>query len=91
MSAWFVGYAESTNIRRRYILIGTLKALKLRDRWILRHYTSYGFIIGLFGCLFGVTLGYGLAVVIISPGGFPISLFSVSMLLLECFTIWLSQ
>ena len=91
MSAWFVGYAESTNIRRRYILIGTLKALKLRDRWILRHYTSYGFIIGLFGCLFGVTLGYGLAVVIISPGGFPTSLFSVSMLLLECFTIWLSQ
>lgn len=49
--------------------IGTLKALGFRDRRILRHYTSYGFIIGLFGCLLGVTLGYGLAAVIISPGG----------------------
>ncbi len=49
--------------------IGTLKALGFRNRRILRHYTSYGFIIGLFGCLLGVTLGYGLAAVIISPGG----------------------
>ena len=49
--------------------IGTLKALGFRNRRILRHYTSYGFIIGLCGCLLGVTLGYGLAAVIISPGG----------------------
>ena len=49
--------------------IGTLKALGFRDRRILRHYTSYGFIIGVFGCLLGVTLGYGLAAIIISPGG----------------------
>lgn len=49
--------------------IGTLKALGFRDRRILRHYTSYGFIIGLFGCLLGVALGYGLAAIIISPSG----------------------
>lgn len=49
--------------------IGTLKALGFRDRRILLHYTSYGFVIGLLGCLLGVTLGYGLAAVIISPGG----------------------
>lgn len=49
--------------------IGTLKALGFRDRRILRHYTSYGFLIGLSGCLLGVMLGYGLAAIIISPGG----------------------
>lgn len=49
--------------------IGTLKALGFRDRRILRHYTSYGFVIGLFGCILGVALGYGLASVIISPNG----------------------
>ncbi len=49
--------------------IGTLKALGFRDRRILRHYTLYGLIIGLFGCLLGVTLGYGLAAIIISPSG----------------------
>ncbi|MBS6474460.1 MAG: ABC transporter permease [Clostridiales bacterium] len=49
--------------------IGTLKALGFRDRRILRHYTSYGFVIGVFGCLLGIALGYGLAAVIISPNG----------------------
>lgn len=49
--------------------IGTLKALGFRDRRILRHYTSYGFLIGFFGVLLGVTLGYGLAAIIISPNG----------------------
>lgn len=49
--------------------IGTLKALGFRDRRILLHYTSYGFIIGLLGCLLGITLGYGLAAIIISPSG----------------------
>ncbi len=49
--------------------IGTLKALGFRDRRILRHYTSYGFIIGLSGCLLGVALGYGIAAIVISPNG----------------------
>lgn len=49
--------------------IGTLKALGFRDRKILIHYTSYGFMIGLFGCLLGVILGYGIAAIVISPNG----------------------
>lgn len=49
--------------------IGTLKALGFRDYKILIHYTSYGFMIGLTGCLLGVALGYGIAAVIISPNG----------------------
>ncbi len=49
--------------------IGTLKALGFRDRRILWHYTSYGFIIGLLGCVLGVALGYGIAAVVISPNG----------------------
>lgn len=49
--------------------IGTLKALGFKDRRILRHYTSYGFVIGLMGTGLGVLLGYGLAAVIISPDG----------------------
>lgn len=49
--------------------IGTLKALGFRDRRILWHYTSYGLMIGLLGCTLGVALGYGIAAVVISPGG----------------------
>ena len=49
--------------------IGTLKALGFRDRRILWHYTSYGFMIGLFGCALGVALGYGIAAIVISPSG----------------------
>ena len=49
--------------------IGTLKALGFRDWCILRHYTSYGLIIGLIGAIFGVVLGYGLAEMIINPNG----------------------
>ncbi|MCM1056823.1 MAG: ABC transporter permease [Firmicutes bacterium] len=49
--------------------IGTLKALGFKDRRILRHYTSYGFVIGLIGTGLGVFLGYGLAAVIIDPKG----------------------
>lgn len=49
--------------------IGTLKALGFKDRRILRHYTSYGFVIGLLGTGLGVLLGYGLAAVIINPNG----------------------
>ena len=49
--------------------IGTLKALGFRDGRILRHYTSYGFVIGMIGTLLGILLGYGLAAIIISPNG----------------------
>lgn len=49
--------------------IGTLKALGFKDRRILRHYTSYGFVIGLIGTVLGVFLGYGLAAIIINPNG----------------------
>lgn len=48
---------------------GTLKALGFRDRRILRHYTSYGLVIGLTGTVLGIFLGYGIAALIISPGG----------------------
>ena len=51
------------------IQIGTLKALGFRDRRILRHYTSYGFVIGLSGTLIGVALGYGIAAMVMSPNG----------------------
>ena len=51
------------------IQIGTLKALGFRDRRILRHYISYGFVIGLSGTLIGVALGYGIAAMVMSPGG----------------------
>lgn len=49
--------------------IGTLKALGFRNRQILRHYTSYGFVIGLTGTVLGVALGYGVARLIMDPNG----------------------
>lgn len=49
--------------------IGTLKALGFRDKKILIHYTSYGLMIGLVGCLIGVALGFLIAGLIISPTG----------------------
>ena len=51
------------------VQIGTLKALGFRDARILRHYTSYGFVIGFFGTLIGVLLGYWIAGLIVSPTG----------------------
>ncbi|MBQ7920049.1 MAG: ABC transporter permease [Lachnospiraceae bacterium] len=51
------------------VQIGTLKALGFRDRRILRHYTSYGLVIGLVGTLLGVVLGYLVASLIVSPTG----------------------
>lgn len=49
--------------------IGTLKALGLRDRRILLHYTSYGLVIGVIGAVLGVALGYGIAALIMTPNG----------------------
>lgn len=51
------------------VQIGTLKALGFRDRKILAHYTSYGFVIGLVGLALGVGLGYLIAYVVINPDG----------------------
>lgn len=51
------------------VQIGTLKALGFKDRRILRHYTSYAFMIGVFGTLIGVVLGYGVAYFIMNPNG----------------------
>lgn len=51
------------------VQIGTLKALGFRDKRILRHYTSYGLVIGLIGAGLGVLLGYGIVVFIMSPDG----------------------
>lgn len=49
--------------------IGTLKALGFRDRKILRHYTSFGLMIGTLGIALGVAVGYPLARVIMSEDG----------------------
>ena len=49
--------------------IGTLKALGFKNRRILRHYTSYGLFIGLFGAGLGIALGYGVCKLIMSEDG----------------------
>ncbi len=49
--------------------IGTLKALGFKDRRILRHYTSYGLVIGIVGALLGIAIGFGIAAVIMNPNG----------------------
>ena len=49
--------------------IGTLKALGFKDRRILKHYTSYAFIIGVIGTGIGVALGYIVARLIMNPDG----------------------
>ena len=59
------------------VQIGTLKALGFRDKRILRHYTSYGLVIGLMGTLLGVALGYGIAALIISPNGMMSTYFDI--------------
>ena len=49
--------------------IGTLKALGFKDRRILRHYTSYGFMLGLAGTILGILLGYFIAGFIMDENG----------------------
>ena len=49
--------------------IGTLKALGFKNRRMLRHYTSYGLFIGLFGAGLGIALGYGVCKLIMSEDG----------------------
>lgn len=59
------------------VQIGTLKALGFRDRRILRYYTAYGFMIGLTGTVLGIALGYGIAAIVISPGGMMSTYFDI--------------
>lgn len=59
------------------VQIGTLKALGFQNRRILRHYTSYGFFVGLMGLLLGVALGYGIVNLIMSPGGMMATYFDL--------------
>lgn len=47
--------------------IGTLKALGFKDGRILRHYTAYGFAIGVVGTLIGIGLGFGIAALVVNP------------------------
>ena len=49
--------------------IGTLKALGFKDKRILRHYTSYAFMIGLMGTVLGIGIGYLVAWAIMNPDG----------------------
>lgn len=49
--------------------IGTLKALGFKDKRILRHYTSYAFMVGILGSAIGIVLGYGVAYFIMNPNG----------------------
>ncbi len=49
--------------------IGTLKALGLKDRRILFHYTSYALMIGLIGIAIGIVIGYGIAYIVMNPNG----------------------
>ena len=49
--------------------IGTLKALGIKNRRILRHYTAYGLFVGIVGTIIGVALGVGLCSLVINPNG----------------------
>lgn len=49
--------------------IGTLKALGFKNKRILRHYTSYAFMIGIIGTAIGVGLGFFIAWYIMNPDG----------------------
>lgn len=51
------------------IQIGTLKALGFKNKKIMTHYTMYAMVVGVFGIIFGVGLGYLLAYIIINPSG----------------------
>lgn len=51
------------------VQIGTLKALGFKDKRIIRHYSSYAFVIGVIGSLLGTLLGYLVAWMIMNPDG----------------------
>ena len=49
--------------------IGTLKALGFRDGRIIRHYTSFAFLVAVLGTALGVGMGYAIAWFIMNPDG----------------------
>lgn len=49
--------------------IGTLKALGFKDKRILRHYTSYAFMVGILGEIIGTGLGYLIGWFVLNPNG----------------------
>lgn len=49
--------------------IGTLKALGYKNKRILRHYTSYAFMIGIIGSAIGIALGCFIAWYVMNPDG----------------------
>lgn len=49
--------------------IGTLKALGFKNRRILRHYTSYAFMISIIGSAAGIGLGFLICWFIMNPNG----------------------
>lgn len=49
--------------------IGTLKAFGFKDKRIIRHYTSYAFMIGIMGAAIGTALGYLVGWLILNPNG----------------------
>lgn len=51
------------------IQIGTMKALGFRDARILRHYTSYGLMLGILGSVIAVALGYLIVALVLSENG----------------------
>ena len=49
--------------------IGTLKALGYKNKTILRHYSTYALIVGVFGIVLGIAMGYGICYYIMNPDG----------------------
>ena len=54
-------------VTKEKIQIGTLKALGFKNKRILRHYTSYSFVVGIVGSILGVGLGYLIGYFIDNP------------------------
>lgn len=50
--------------------IGILKALGFKNRRILRHYTSYGTVVGILGVIFSLPVGFLIAFSIVNPNQF---------------------
>lgn len=49
--------------------IGILKALGFKDHKVIRHYTSFSVLVGIFGTILGIAIGYLMAFLIMNPNG----------------------